>query len=327
MTTIKLRGLSDNEIFAGLTSAIAGVEFSSFEAGVSCKDPGKKPGAREKIIRFVSGSLGKTHLRDGFDLYILVDLENGFVEVVSESVYVQGRYNKLSRKLAQTFHYCFKCKGRGCKFCGFTGKLSEYSVQELLEKSFLPAFGAKESRFHGAGREDVDVLMLGSGRPFVLELVQPEKRVVDLGILGQKINSGCKGLISVHGLCFTSKQRVVELKNTEFSKIYSAKCGCAAPVTFEELAYLSEKEFAIVQVTPERVEKRRPMKKRAKTAKILSVQKTGGKTFTIQILSSHGLYIKEFVSGDSGRTKPSVSSLLGKDCRCVELDVLEIVGF
>ena len=32
-------------------------------------------------------------------------------------------------------------------------------------------FGATASKFHSAGREDIDVRMLGGGRPFVLELV------------------------------------------------------------------------------------------------------------------------------------------------------------
>ncbi|MGB4611299.1 MAG: tRNA pseudouridine(54/55) synthase Pus10, partial [Methanothermobacter thermautotrophicus] len=37
-----------------------------------------------------------------------------------------------------------------------------------------------------------------------------------------------------------------------------------------------------------------------------------------------GLYIKELISGDSGRTEPSVSSVLGVPARCVALDVLEV---
>ena len=37
-----------------------------------------------------------------------------------------------------------------------------------------------------------------------------------------------------------------------------------------------------------------------------------------------GLYIKELISGDDGRTKPSVSSILNKNCICKELDVLKV---
>ncbi|MEM2002924.1 MAG: hypothetical protein QXT77_09790, partial [Candidatus Methanomethylicaceae archaeon] len=37
-----------------------------------------------------------------------------------------------------------------------------------------------------------------------------------------------------------------------------------------------------------------------------------------------GLYVKELISGDDGRTKPSVSEVLGAGARCVELDVISV---
>lgn len=309
----------------GVAKSFEGTEFGTFEAGVSSVDYQKKESHRKKIIGFVSLAFSKKHARDNFDLYLLIDLEKGFVEATPQSVYVEGRYNKFSREIAQTFHYCFKCRGRGCRFCNYTGKLSEHSVQELLENFFLPAFEAKESRFHGAGREDVDVLMLGEGRPFVLELVEPKKRSVELRGLENKINAECKDLIAVHGLSYSSKQKIAELKNTDFKKTYSAKCGCTQPLSDGDISALVGKELEVVQVTPERVEKRRPIRERNKTAQILKAELIDAQHFHLEILASHGLYIKEFVSGDNGRTKPSVSSLLGKECMCVELDVLEII--
>jgi tRNA pseudouridine synthase 10 len=37
-----------------------------------------------------------------------------------------------------------------------------------------------------------------------------------------------------------------------------------------------------------------------------------------------GLYVKELISGDDGRTKPSVSEVLGAGARCLELDVISV---
>ena len=37
-----------------------------------------------------------------------------------------------------------------------------------------------------------------------------------------------------------------------------------------------------------------------------------------------GLYIKELVSGDDGRTVPSLASVLGVPARVLELDVIEV---
>jgi len=37
-----------------------------------------------------------------------------------------------------------------------------------------------------------------------------------------------------------------------------------------------------------------------------------------------GLYIKELISGDENRSKPSVTEILGTDAKCVQLDVLDV---
>ncbi|CEI86201.1 hypothetical protein RMCBS344292_00645 [Rhizopus microsporus] len=74
--------------------------------------------------------------------------------------YVAGRYLKFSREYSQT-----PWNVRGAK-------LAENSVSDCLEliKKYHKADDAK---FGSAGREDANVRMLGTGRPFYLELVNP----------------------------------------------------------------------------------------------------------------------------------------------------------
>ncbi|MEM2676710.1 MAG: tRNA pseudouridine(54/55) synthase Pus10, partial [Candidatus Bathyarchaeia archaeon] len=38
-----------------------------------------------------------------------------------------------------------------------------------------------------------------------------------------------------------------------------------------------------------------------------------------------GLYVKELVSGDEGRTTPSVSEILGQKAKPIKLDVLNVI--
>lgn len=173
--------------------------------------------------------------------------------------------------------------------------------------------------------EDADVRMLGVGRPFVIELIEPMKRTLDLNKLKEKINSSSTGKISISGLKFCRKDRVIELKNTEFKKIYFAKCSSPSIIPSSAFNSLPENEMVVIQKTPERVEKRRALKEREKTAKILEFKVLPNKMFEVKLLASHGLYVKEFISGDNGRTAPSISSMLKCDCICEELDVLEIV--
>ena len=46
--------------------------------------------------------------------------------------------------------------------------------------------------------------------------------------------------------------------------------------------------------------------------------------FFLDVVGEAGLYVKALVSGDGGRTRPSLTSLLGRPARVVRLDVLEV---
>ena len=132
---------------------------------------------------------GKEAEFESQDIVFNVDLiKEPKVRIQINPLYVEGKYNKLKRGIPQTKWPCTKCKGRGCEECNFTGKQYPESVEELISEHFLKLTKGREAKFHGAGREDIDVLMLGSGRPFVLEIKEPKIRKLDLPTLEEKIN-------------------------------------------------------------------------------------------------------------------------------------------
>ncbi|MFW3146351.1 MAG: hypothetical protein ACMUIE_06020, partial [Thermoplasmatota archaeon] len=45
----------------------------------------------------------------------------------------------------------------------------------------------------------------------------------------------------------------------------------------------------------------------------------------VEMLTDGGLYIKEVLHGDEGRTEPSLSSLLKKEVQVESLDVMEVL--
>jgi tRNA pseudouridine synthase 10 len=55
-----------------------------------------------------------------------------------------------------------------------------------------------------------------------------------------------------------------------------------------------------------------------------SVVEAFGDTATVEVRGESGIYVKELIHGDRGRTQPSLSELLGRACDVVELDVLEV---
>ncbi|MBI3820250.1 MAG: hypothetical protein HY286_16270 [Planctomycetes bacterium] len=247
-------------------------------------------------------------------------------------LFVEGRYEKFVRDLPQTVFFCPECKGRRkikgkpCTRCNGFGKLTKDSVQELIEKFALPRFRCWNSKFHGAGREDIDVRMLGTGRPFILELINPKMPMLDLRELEEAINKECAGRIAVHDLRLVARNRVAELKEAKHPKEYSIRVHPANPVSPEKLQSLLADRLQVRQRTPERVAHRRADLDRHRWVHLLSFEMLDDGDLRLHVRCEHGTYVKEFVSGESGRTEPSLSALLQIPCACVELDVTAILA-
>jgi tRNA pseudouridine synthase 10 len=246
-------------------------------------------------------------------------------------VYLEGRYRKLSRDLPQTVFYCPECKGhprrrRKCARCEGFGKLTRDSVQELIGWVAGKAFGTRKHRFHGAGREDVDVRMLGGGRPFVLELVDPKVFEVDLAELEAEINRRNPGRLEVRGLHWTEKSRVAILKETPHAKEYEALVEVSGQLDPARITDLLGKRIEVTQHTPDRVAHRRAELDRVRWVEFRAIEPAGPTgQWRVRLSTQHGTYVKEVLSGEGGNTQPSLASLLGLSCRCLELDVLAIL--
>ncbi len=207
--------------------------------------------------------------------------------------------------------------------CEGFGKLTKESVQELIGRRMMPAFQARTGRFHGAGREDIDVLMLGRGRPFVYEVIGARKLDVDLDELRKEIEQRAEGAIELSAFVPVSKNRVAYWKQTNFEKIYRAE------VALEQLPASLDAALAfhgvVVQRTPQRVSHRRADLDRERLVSVKGLEYIADMRLQLKVQCQHGTYVKEFISGDEGRTTPSLSSLLGVACRCDLLDVEEIL--
>ena len=254
------------------------------------------------------------------------DVENPIkVRIQINPIFIEGRYNKLVRNIPQTKWPCRKCKGRGCEACNFTGKQYPESVEELLSETALKYSKGYEAKFHGAGREDIDVRMLGDGRPFVLEIKEPRIRKLDLEKIEREANEAALGKTSYHNLKYTVRKRKAEIKTSspDTYKVYRALVECEDEIREEDLDKL-QSLHTIQQRTPIRVSHRRADKIREKEVKELSCKYINPHSFEMIIKTEGGLYIKELISSDEGRSKPSVSEVLGTQAICAELDVIEV---
>ena len=277
------------------------------------------------------------------DVLALVNLERGLdaggVDVQVNPAFVYGRYRKLERDIPQTEWPCRECGGGGtqmaadggtepCEHCGGSGYLYDESVEQLTAPVVREAMEGDESLFHGAGREDVDAVMLGTGRPFVIEVKNPQRRAVDTDRLETEINEFADGKAEVVGLRRATHEMVERVKELDANKTYSMAVEFADPIDEGDLDdALSELQGTTVeQYTPQRVDHRRAALTREREVYETEGTLDDPRHATVEVKGAGGLYVKELVSGDDGRTEPSLAGLLGVESEVTALDVVAVEG-
>jgi len=262
------------------------------------------------------------------DIMAVIDTSFNHVTLQIKSLFIYGRYKKFSRDMPQTRWFCKVCRGKGCRECDYTGKIYDTSIEEIVSKKILEETKGTDESFHGAGREDIDVRMLGNGRPFVLEIKNPRKRNINLGKLQKEINRELNEFVEVDSLRFSDRDEIARIKAAGFKKRYRAVIECETPLNNEKLKKVTSslRGLAIKQLTPTRVAHRRANMVREKQIYNCEIEKVEDTIATLTLETESGTYIKELVSGDDGRTKPSITEIIGSPCKVVELDVIEIKG-
>jgi tRNA pseudouridine synthase 10 len=284
--------------------------------------------ARAALNRELGKRLGARTGADGGpdrpDIVFLADLAVGRVETTVLPLTVRGRYRKLDRTLPQTRWPCRRCQGRGCDHCQGTGKTYSESVEELIAAPLLAATGGEGSRFHGMGREDIDARMLGRGRPFVLEILRPRRRTVDLPGIVAEISRTAKDRVEVETLAVADPAEIPRVKEAAPEKSYRVGILGDVPVAKVNEALDLALARAIAQRTPTRVAHRRADRVRTRRIVAARLVDAAPGRFTLDLRTEAGTYVKEWVEGDGGRTEPNLSALVGVPLKVEYLDVLEI---
>jgi tRNA pseudouridine synthase 10 len=288
------------------------------------------------------------------DVVVLLNLERGDVDAQLNPAFVYGRYRKLQRDVPQTEWPCRECGGGGkqfdpdegevgCDHCGGTGYLYPTSVEQEVAPHVRAAMDGEDAVFHGAGREDVDARMLGTGRPFVVEVKRPHARRPDLDAVRAEIEEA-SGVVEVEDLAHATHEMVERVKELDASKRYRAGVTFDEPVAADALATaLADLDGATIeQYTPGRVDHRRAGKTRVREVYAAHGslvpadadrdpgdpvdEPAKGTRAELTFHTEGGTYVKELVSGDEGRTEPSLAGLLVVGAEVAALDVLAVEG-
>lgn len=256
------------------------------------------------------------------DIVFKLDFWHNKSAATPTSVFVFARYRKLSRNYCQHEWRCGACRGRGCRKC--EGKGENYpSVEGAIKSAFAPAFKASDVMLHASGREDVDVMMEGNGRPCVIEIIHPGKRDADLEEIAGQIAKAHPIRLSDLRICNSSW--VGAVCTSHFEKKYRVWVEASRGIGKEELGQLLARvPIMLNQRTPVRVSQRRSDLVRQRRVLAMQLIEHNGKSFVLDLKTDAGTYIKEFVHGDGGRTVPSIGSLLSCQAECKQLNVVHI---
>jgi len=295
-------------------------------------DPSSAEPIKEELNREIGKAYSELHPLIEFDraepdITFILDPLFKTVELSIKPIFIRGRYLKLVRGIPQTRWICTRCRGKGCERCRDKGRMYETSVEELIGSVIMEASGGSNYKLHGMGREDIDVLALGSGRPFIIEISEPMKRTLDLSLIGDKINETARGKVEVHELRKASRKEIPSVKEGTSRKRYEADISFQGHLDEETLKYNISllAQSPISQRTPKRVSHRRSDRVRVRRVHEASVLSFDKERARVEFLTDGGLYIKELLHGDEGRTEPSLSSLLGMPVSVVSLDVTGVM--
>ncbi len=246
---------------------------------------------------------GKASFHSRPDMNFLVTIPENKVDMQINPIFIYGEYQKNIRGIPQT---------------KWPSKKYKTSIEQIIAKPYMKVTAGSGHKLHGLGREDIDARCLG-WRPFILEILEPKKRKMDIKKLSKKVGRGIK----VRKPRMSNISEVRTLKEERADKTYTAMVMCEN-IKKKDLAKLKILLKSIKQKTPERVIHRRADKYRFRKVRSIKTIYINKKKFRITVRCEAGLYVKEMISGDNGRTNPSISSILGQTCMCKDLDVLAI---
>ena len=162
----------------------------------------------------------------------------------------------------------------------------------------------------------------------MLEIINPKKNMgKSVKKIEEDINKN-SAFIKVNNLEKCEKEYTEFIKKAEVNKmkIYSCFVWVQKKLNDEDINKLNSiKNLELTQKTPIRVLHRRSLMDRKKIIYELKAEKVSDHFMILDVISSAGTYIKEFVHSDLMRTEPSIKSLLNCDTDILQLDVRDLI--
>jgi tRNA pseudouridine synthase 10 len=259
---------------------------------------------REKIRKNKKCTIDHVNPELKFDVVIENDLSFN-INCKTREFYLLGRYIKLDRGIAQkdknwikmdsqTFHKLIDRK--------------EDSIEHSIRKSVWSEYNAENMKITWTGSEDKYSLVLGSGRPFIVKVINPkikgpdEKKVLekDVELYFKKINHDEIDYYSKYRILVTIFVKLNE-KVRDFGHFQRLVQTLTGEVTFRV--------------------KNKKTTRNIYFARLVSVECD---KLEISLDMDNGIPIKQFVGGNEP-IEPCLSNTLETKCECIYFDINDVI--
>jgi tRNA pseudouridine synthase 10 len=237
---------------------------------------------------------------------LTVDKENNVdVAVTSRPIAFAGVYIKKSRGLPQKQDRCPSCGGKGCKSCNYSGLSGYDSVEGIITKELVRSTKGQTPKFTWIGGEDQSSLVLGSGRPFYVRVLNPKKR----NLKNKRIKgSGISAMVRL-----INDKPIIQPRFTVKTRIHIRCENVLTKKILKKLNFLSGSKVSFENKS----------KMATKSIHSVRVRQLDSNQFNLTIVADGGLMIKQLVGGE-GYMKPNISEILGAKCQCIIFDILDV---
>ncbi|QUC63956.1 pseudouridine synthase [Nitrosopumilus sp. K4] len=241
------------------------------------------------------------------DLTFTINFKDESCIVRSKHLFFQGRYTKPTRGLPQKQKPCHNCKGKGCRICNLHGIEKFESVEGKISKYLFSKFGGTTAKFTWLGGEDKSSLVLGTGRPFFVKLLNPQNRNVRMP---KKINLSPMTLLHFKQIKESPK------KLPKFTSLIEMNIHSESDIdskNLKKIKSISNNPVVVYEKSGRRTEKEIfdiKYKKKSKNDVVITIHAEGG------------LPVKRFVESDD--VVPGISSILDVNCHCTYFDFHDV---
>ena len=262
----------------------------------------------KELTKKISRKINANRITDDPDLFIQANFKEESCRLRAKSLFVYGRYNKKIRNLSQKQQSCHSCNGIGCHNCEFKGIENIQSIEEIISNFFINKFDCKQVKINWIGGEDQSSLVMGNGRPFFANLLNPKKynrilpKTFDLKVISlselKKLTVQPKGFVP-------------------FKSEVSITIETEKPISLTQLKKLKILEKCIIK------DFSRDKQNSQKQIYKIKYKKIGKTQFILDLFCDGGIPIKSFIQNSD--ITPNVSDLIENRCKCVQFDFKNIL--